>query len=188
MAKTDVTTLVDDMGLSDTNSSEISRFYDEIVRELGFQEVLTNQNTVNQTAGTASYNVPANTIEILEVVGSNGTLRRMSKAGAEATFGTGWRELVGSPLGFISQFETEGSFRLVPSPDFDDTLQVLHTEYRQDVPFWLEIPIVFEILFREYIRESDHQDTQFAQACRQVAQLLFTLVAVRGAPRSRKVN
>jgi hypothetical protein len=36
--------------------------------------------------------------------------------------------------------------------------------------------MALEIVSREFYRESDHRDIQFAEACHQTAQLIFMLV------------
>ena len=56
-------------------------------------------------------------------------------------------------------------------------IMVLHTELRSLVPDWLELPVAFEILAREYRRESDHRDDAFATLCQRFADLLYAMVS-----------
>ena len=62
--------------------------------------------------------------------------------------------------------------------DQDDQVTVFATGTRTDLPYWLELPVAMEIVFRDYFRESDHQDIEFARVAGLLAQVLFALVEV----------
>jgi hypothetical protein len=110
-------------------------------------------------------------------------------------FNRDWVGLVGTPR-VIYRDEDFGArrFRLVPKPDrpsaeFDfflgspfgknyprDTVGCIHTLLTQDLPQWLELPVAFFVLAKEFTRESDHQDTAFAAVCATMGQALLEMV------------
>lgn len=178
MAKADVLTLVDDLSLGQANATEAAVFYDEIIRELGFIEVLTGTETITIHAGTSSYNLAVDTIRALEFYNTAGYLPKSAYSGLGALFGASWRTRVGSPLAVTVEDENNNSFSLVPSPNYSDTMTVIRTETRTDVPVWLELPIALEILSREFLRESDHQDLEFSSLAKQIATVSLNMVGV----------
>lgn len=178
MAKTDVLDLVSDFSLGQANATEAEVFYDEIIRELGFIEVLTGTENITVHAGTGSYTLASDTIRALEFYNTAGYLTKAAYSGLGALFGSSWRTRTGSPLAVTVEDENNNSFALVPTPNHNDTLTVIRTEARTDVPVWLELPIALEILSREFLRESDHQDLEFSNLAKTMATLFFNLVGV----------
>lgn len=178
MAKADVLQLVTDLGVTTVDQTEIGIFYDEVVRELGFNEILTGTELVPVKAGNPEYILVEDTMRALEFHANGGRLDPIDITSLQSVFGVGWRTRTGTPLGYTQEEENEKTFRLVPSPTQDDTITVIRTEARTDVPVWLELPIALDVLGREYQRESDHQDVAFAQIARQLSLLLFKLVGV----------
>lgn len=178
MAQADVLTLVDDLSLGQANATEAAIFYAEIIRELGFFELLTSTETIVQQADVNTYELATSTIMDMEYYNSTGFLTKADGKGLGSVFGSDWRNRKGSPIAISQDQEDESAFRLVPAPLNDDTITIIRTETRTDVPSWLELPIAFEILSREFQRESDHQDTELATTCKLTATLLFNLVGV----------
>ena len=178
MSKAITLTLIDNLGLTDTTNAEISRLYDDVVRELGMQVILTESSTVAQVAGTATYTPPTNTIRVLEIDSSFGILDQHDYHSLQNLFYSRFRDKVGKPVIWCHDHESVKDFRLVPGPTESDTLTVLFTQYQTDVPSWLELPIALEVLHREYARESNHQDIDFAMLCRQLANMWFSLVGI----------
>jgi hypothetical protein len=180
MAKADVLSLVTTLSVSQDNTTESSIFYDEIVREMGFFDILTGTETINVTSGVATYDLAANTIRAIEFHSAHsGFLTKSDGKGLSSLFGAAWRNKVGTPLAVTMDQEDDDAFRLVPTPDANDTITVIRTEFREDVPVWLELPIAFEILHREFMRESDHQDLEYSGFCKNMSVLLFQLVGVK---------
>ena len=52
----------------------------------------------------------------------------------------------------------------------------IHSEYRHDPLDYLTLPFALAILWREYVRESDHQDFAFAAACKQLSDTLYGML------------
>ena len=179
MAQADVLTLVDDISLGQANAAEAAVFYAEIIRELGFVEVLTGTETISVTAFNGNYTLATSTIMALEFYSTRGFLTKSDTPGLKSIFGSSWRNRTGSPVAVTMEDENNNSFSLVPIPQESDTLTVICTETRTDVPTWLELPLALEILSREYLRESDHQDVEFSSMCKQLADLAFNLVGVK---------
>ena len=178
MSKTTTLTLVSDMGLSDTTSTEADRLYDDIVRELGAMGILTENGTKAVTAGTATYTAPTNTIRVLEIHGGYGIIDQMDYAILTNLLGPRFHQRIGRSEMWCHEHETIKDFRLVPSPNESDTFTVLITQYQTNVPSWLEMPIALEVLHREYLRESNHQDVDFAMLCRKLSTMWFSMVGI----------
>ena len=178
MAKADVLQLVTDLGVTTVDQNEIGIFYDEVVRELGFQEILTGTELVPVQAGKPDYILVEDTVRAMEFHATGGRLDPIDITSLQSVFGVAWRTRTGTPLAYTQEEENEKTFRLVPNSTQDDTITVIRTETRTDVPVWLELPMALDILGREYQRESNHQDVAFAQIARQLSLLLFKLVGV----------
>ncbi len=58
-----------------------------------------------------------------------------------------------------------------------NSISIIHTTKRTDVLAYLELPLAFAILALEFSRESDHQNLDFAVACKQLSDLLFLMVS-----------
>ena len=183
MSKADVLQFVTDFAVTVVvDQDEISQFYDELVREIAFKETLTDIERVDIEAGTAVYpfaDKRPKTMRALELhIGAGGRIDPIDITSIQSVFGADWRNLQGNPLAYVQEEEDESTFRLVPRPTQDDEVVVIRTSTRETVPIWIELPLAFEILAREFQRESDHQDIAFAQRSRQMALLLFQLVGV----------
>ena len=189
MAKSDVVTLVDNLSLSVTDATEVGVLYDEVVRELGFMELLTSVEVQQVDGGQATVVLEDDTVMALDVYTSDGgRLDRTSTNAVKAVFGNQWRHLVGSPVAYVKDHEDENVIRLVPTPSGSEVVTIIRTDARDDVPVWLELPLALEVLSREMARESNHQDVKFAAAASGLARMLFQLlgVAFTGTPGSEE--
>ena len=177
MAKDDVLALVSLFCLDLPVDAEVGRFYDEVVREIGAEECLVGTEEQAILPDEPRYTTQANTIRTLEFhTGQYGRLDVIDSQSLEACIWPQWRAGIGSATAVTYSHEDEDKFRLVPIPNTDDRLTIIRTEYREDVPIWLEIAIAFEVMSREFFRESDHQDIAFAGAAAGLAALLFQLL------------
>lgn len=179
ISKQNVLDLVTTFALGQDDQTETAIFYDEIIRELGFKTVLTGAETLAITAGTNAYTVsPDNILSLEYYSGNRGYLTMTNDQNAKVAFGAGWRSSVGTPVALSRDNQSDNNFTLIPSPSSDDTLTVIRSEVREDIPDWLVLPITFDILAREFSRESDHQDIEFSSACKQFSILFFQMVGV----------
>ena len=106
-----------------------------------------------------------------------------------------WQAHSGPPIAFSVENLSLREFQLYPAPTIpSDPLLMLHfggafgidypsgnavvlaTRFLLDIPSWLELPLIYGMLSREYALESDHQDLDFAQGCAHVAALLFSML------------
>lgn len=179
MARSDVLTLVDTFSLSVADATESGIYYDEIVRELGFSEVLTSTEVQSVSAQQGTLTLAPDTIRALEMYSSAvGKLDTTNTNALRAIYGNSWKRLGGTTVAYSQDEENDNTVRLAPVSANPITMTIVRTDARTDVPVWLELPIALEILSREMSRESDHQDVKFAVACAKVGQLLFNLLGV----------
>lgn len=179
MSRALVLTLIDNLSLSDADATQAGVFYDMVVRELGFLDVLTDDDSISVTAGDPTYTANAGTIRILDIFsGRYGSLEPATLASVQAVRGQSWRDVVGTPEQFIMHSEDEKDWLLVPQPDAADTLSILRTETRTNVPVWLELGITGEVLYRLYQQESPYQDVDLAQVWKGLGKLFFLLAGV----------
>lgn len=177
MAKADVLALVDTLLLKPDTSGEADIYYDEVLRELGFKEYLTDTRELEVVAGDPDYTIADNTIRVLEMhQGVVGRLDPVSGQVLRAAYGSTWRKRTGTPYHFTRTDESSDSLRLFPIPLFDGTLTAIRTVVPEDVPYWLELAIALEITSRMFLRESAQQDLEMAQTAKQLASIMWILL------------
>lgn len=170
-----------------------SRFYDEAVLELARRGWTSNTSVQQVTAGTASYSPPSTTVDLLAVIWDETQLMLATLQEIEWVDPL-WRDQQGSPSSFVVEDEDKKSFRLWPTPDVGsasppappnglgadfpvNALLLLITESRTDVQPYLDLPLAFAVLAREFRRQAVHRDPNFAEACGQFSQLLLRMVS-----------
>ena len=174
VAKATVTALASTLSMSLADVNAIDRYYDDIVYERSL--LLANTTTAAATAGTAVYALGALATELLALFFDGAYLFPTMLKELEAAAGPGWRDATGTPTHWLTEEETENNFRVWPTPDVAGTLRLVYGEYRADVPTWLEPAIAWDILAREFQRDSDHRDPAFAAACAFMAQRYYVAV------------
>lgn len=179
MSRSEIITLVDDFSLGVSDATEVGVLYDEVVRELGFLEVLTSREDQVVVAGQGTVTLAVDTIRSLEIYSSEvGKLDRTTAQAMQAVLGNSWRSERGTTVAYVQDQENDNTVRLVPVPDAGMVVSVIRTDARLDVPVWLELAVAMEVLSREMGRESGHQDVMFAGAAAQVGRFLFGLLGV----------
>lgn len=163
-----------------------SNFWDESVYVLGQDPWLTNINIQPATAGVGDFSIEGIGINLLGFVYGNLWLTEMALREAEMVYRT-WRDVSNGPIAYVLEQsdkltgDTVGKPRLSGAPivtqRFDDQYPDFNfvsfvTEFRQNVPAWMEWVIVFQTLTREYERSSDHADMDAAQAAVAIANFL----------------
>lgn len=194
--KADILALVDSLSLTQADSAMVLRYYDEIIDDLSRDEILTNVELIGVNALDSTYEIPATANELLGVFHGDRFLNRSTRQGVETFQGIDWRNRsAAQPFAYVEEHEPKRAFRLFPVPtlasgDFNfagfgapfgldypaRAVVTLVTERRDNIPSWLDLPVAFEILAREFARESDHQDVGFAQVCKEAAGLFFSMV------------
>lgn len=179
MAKADVLALVQTLALGVTNADEISNYYDEIVREIGFGEVLVATDTIATQAGDPFYVFAKDNINTLEVHFNHaGRLSPETGVALRASQGVDWRVKRGTPSAFTQDQTSSNDLRLFPIPTTPGELTVIQTVEFDDILEYLELPVALEICHREFVRESGHQDVEFAIVARALSQFFFNLIDV----------
>jgi len=198
MAKADVLTLLDLFAgtRSDTaalaTSTTVSAYYDDVIAEHGLlREGLMTAEFVAVTAGDATYAFPADAVRVLAWIYDAVELRPTTRRSLEA-YDEAWRSRPGDPRAYTTQDEDARTVRVVPVPavtgdaigvatPFVDifpngNLAAIYTSGAEDHPQWDELWITLDVLGREFSRDSDHVDLEFATAAMQLATVVRILV------------
>lgn len=191
--------LIRDLSLQLVSDETIERFYDDAIRELGRFEILTKASLIAATSGTATYSLPEEAVQALAYFWDTRALDVARHPEVECR-NIDWRGESGAPLAVVLEDETEDSFRLYPNPNVtsDDfifllgapfgvdfpanSIGVIHTEYRETIPDYLDLPIVFSVLAREFGRDSNHRDELASSAYREMAAFLLSLLKIDFVP------
>jgi len=184
---------VQDLCTNQANATAITKFYNEVVADLGRADWLITANLLPTSTDTFEYDPPEQTVELRGVFYDDRWLYKEGLRNIGAV-NPQWRDERGTPRAYVIEDESNTKFRLYPKPDKDSkdfifmfgsplgldfpeyAVLVLYTELREDLPVWMEMPVAFEILAREFARESDHTDQVFAKTCRAISELLFKMV------------
>lgn len=139
-----------------------------------------------------SYQLPENVIDPIQFVWDDRMLP-FADDKELAQYSVNWRSLHGAPQVVYRGDVGSRRFRLVPLPDrpseapiflfgypMDDTypqncVVVFHTDNRQNTPPYLDLPLAFFVLGREFSRDSNHRDLAFAAHCARMAQSLLEM-------------
>ena len=195
MSKATVLQRVGDLSFGLADQTACDRFYDECVLSLHQHgEWCTEASLVATTDGTATYTIPAAAGRVLAAFYDDQQLSLESAQGMERVL-PAWRDEQGGVQALVVDGESDRTFRLWRTPEADSrdfsfifgsplgldfpgyAVVIVHTDVRADQPAYLELPIAFFVLEREFLRESDHRDPDFAQACREMGEQLLAMVA-----------
>lgn len=178
--KADVLALTQTLCLDVADADEISQYYDEIIRELGFGEVIVETDIIETDANQPFYTFSHESLNILEVHQDQaGRLSPENGNALRASQGASWRLKRGTPSAFTQDQTNSDDLRLFPIPTSPGELTVIQTVEVDDILEYLELPIALEICNREFLRESGHQDVEFAVVSHALSQFFFNLVRVR---------
>lgn len=192
--KADVLALVQTFAAQQADAQAIDRYYTDIVRDLATHQWLTNATLVPAITGTAEYLMSPPIVAVMDVIYDNSCLDLASLRVVE-TVDVDWRNRRGRPIAYVVEQEPADTIRLYPAPDGPsgpfiwlhgspsgldypaDAVCVFHTETREDVPAWLEVPIALRVCALEFERESNHRDPVFAKACDRLSTFLLQVVS-----------
>ena len=192
MSRAIILALVQSLSNQQATAAAIDRYYDDVVRDLGQRPWLTEASLVAVTANTSQYTLDTSVIRVLDMYYDDHVVR-MSDLREMESINPRWRDETGTPISYIVEDETAKVFRLYKNPDRTSkdfsfifgsplgldypeySVAIVHTQTRETLPDWLNLPVAFEILHREFMRESNHKDLEFSKVCKQLAQLFFTI-------------
>jgi len=199
MTKNDILDLVQDIARDQANDTAISAYYDEEVEALGKlpNPPLVERDLVGFTSGTAAYAYPTNAIEVLYLFHASYQLAQVTKETLEA-YDMEWRSGSGVPKAFKLGHEDARTYRLYPNPNVtSDALgigatepfgedfptnsgAVIYSDSREsDISDMIGLYLAFRVLYKEFVRPSDHQDVAWAMLHKQIADLFFKMGVMR---------
>lgn len=180
MSRADVLELVQNLSALQSNDTEASRYYDEVVRDLGHYEILTSVERRSYDTGDAGiYQMSTDAIRILELAWNHRRLDRTNEITLRSAFGASWAQRRGEPVAVTEANVSMGLMQLAPTPLHNGDIDVVRTEMRENLPYWLELPVALLILGREFMRESNHQDLKFAKAASELGTLFLQILGIR---------
>lgn len=190
MSKADVLQLVDELARGRADLGACEKYYTDIAYEMAKAGLITNASIIELTADTGSYTFPDDAVDIVGILYDGVHLMPSMKQAIEWK-DSGWRDRRGAPQAYVIEDEQDRTFRLYPKPDADTgflggtfrfgenyppySALMLYTQNREDLPEVFDLYIVCTILSREFTRESDHRDLEFASAAQQLAQLFLQM-------------
>lgn len=191
--KADVLALVDLLSNTLADPTVTPDLYSDIVFDWGSQPILTQATLISLTAKSEEFNLPPQVLDVLAVIWDQRELGKLRLREVEA-LNPSWRNQVGTPNSYIDQAETAKVLALYPAPFMPSgpntavhgeplgqdyplySVVLLNTETRQDVMPYLELPLALLILEREFIRESNHRDEDFAMMAGDFGRFLLNCV------------
>jgi len=176
MAKADVLAIVTNLSNGQANPTLISQFYDDVVRDLGRDAWLTDAIATSVAAGQSLVQLPDTTITPQMQIFNGTQLGELNLQKAIWLYGQAWTTASGIPLDVVYEAETRKSFRLLPAPSANGTLTTITSEYRADVPNYLQWPIALLVFEIEFSRESDHKNAALAKVAGDLGRLMLAML------------
>jgi hypothetical protein len=199
MGRSSTLDLVRQLTLIPPDDDGLDRYYDEALIELGDVSFVFEATLLPVSIAQASFTLPDFAVRLRQVFYDDRCLDAASVLDMQA-LSPAWRDAQGpAPCTYVTESETERTFRLFPVPmqpskdfsfitgsplgqDFPAySVMTLHTSHPQDAPALMDLLIAHRILAREFARESQHQDSAYAQRCEVIYQLLLALLKTNHA-------
>lgn len=190
--KTDVLEAVQWFSNGTADAVSASNFYDEVVYDLGDQPWMTNFVLLQATAQQHDLDLPTTTVALKGLVYDTEWLTESDLRSIEP-LQEAWRYIGGrEPFAYVLQDDPRQSVEVFPNPPasgqtvsaqvFGSTYPQRNfvcfiTEYRANVPQYLEPGITFKTLAREMSRWSDHYDKDAMAVADKLGDLLLAMVA-----------
>jgi hypothetical protein len=168
-------------------------FFNSEMTRIGAADWHTTAVPITFTAGQPEVQLPTTLLNLITVIYDKTVLSELTLRELEALT-TGWRNWPGFPIAYTTETETSKSIAVAPIPSQTSPLIIpvhglptgrdyqpgngisIHSESRDDPLDYLTLPFALAILWREYVRESDHQDFAFAAACKQLSDTLYGML------------
>lgn len=174
MSKAGALQFVTDLSLGQIDSSVSDKFFDDVIFDLSKDRWFTATLDADISENQELFSLTDNVIGVIAVFFDGRILFEASERELEFQ-SPHWRSEKGLPVAYSAENEDDRSFRFYKMPDFAGKLTILHTEKVSEIPDWMELPVAFAILKKEFSRESSHQDFLFSDLCGQLSELLFSL-------------
>ena len=173
MSKATVNTLAQLIAVTAISSARLNEYYNEALVELaGTTEVNIQVETTPIVSGTDKYTYNsiagnADMVQVLTVFNDDGFELLQTNLTQLDSQGRAWRTDTGSPTAWFLQHEQERQVRLYPIPDANGTMTLFVKDKEDAVPAWLDLPLAFAILKREFMRSSAQHDPVMVELCEQ---------------------
>ncbi len=193
MAYLDVYNLVLLLSNNQADVTLVQGFYDAVVDSLGPSLWHTNAVPITFTEKTSTVNLPANLLQIIQIIYDDTVLTPLDLRELES-IKWGWRNAAGSPVAFTAEAENVKTIEVFPIPVLTSPAIVpvhglptgedykpgngisIHSETRADVLDYLTLPVALKVLTREYLRESIHKDFAFGMLCDALGGMLLKML------------
>ncbi len=190
--------LVRSLTLVPPDEGTLDRYYDETLIDIGTDPFLFEATLLPVSLDQHTFTLPDFAVNLQSVWYDDRALDAATLQHMQA-ISPQWRDAQNQPCTYVTEQETERTFRLFPRPthpskdfifltgspfgiDFPSySVAVLHTTHPSDAPDLLDLMIAHRILAREFSRESQHQDLEYAQRCEILYQLLRQMLRVNHA-------
>ena len=190
MTRANVVSLADNLTHSKGDTTTLTDSFDRVLDRLGRSTYpFIASATFSPTDGTSEYSYPSTAIELLAVI------QPTDDNAVPAT-----RDLPSATLAELEAYDEEWrgasedepivqtfiekdvrKVRLWPTPDTtrtDKGLFIYSENRTTDIPVWLALPIVCEMIAEEFEHQSDHQDKEAAEAWKLLATILKAYVGI----------
>jgi hypothetical protein len=190
MSQADVLNLVAELSVGQADPTLAQGFYTDAINELADRHFLTTTALAGFAEGGTELAIPLDVRDLMGVVYNDAQIDEMTLRQLEHV-DYRWRERNGKPRGWTRETETAKTIALYPTPDVDAAPYVsgpplgtgyppfngvlFYSGFRDPVPQQLELIIVFYILAREYSRESNHQNADWATFAQNMVDLLYEM-------------
>lgn len=199
MTKNEILVLIQDIARDQATATTISDYYDEVIEELGKikNPPIVERELFTVTAGTATYDYPAESIELLYVFRDTDPLLVTTKDSLES-YNIEWRSDSGNPIAYKTDHEDSDKFRLYPNPDTTSTAlgigatepfgddfpanmgATIHSDSRETgISDMIGLYVAFRVLYKEFHRPSNHQDTEWAELHKSIANVFYHMGVLR---------
>lgn len=206
MTKNEITALAQDIARDQGNDTTLSAYYDEVIEELGKirNPPLVERDIFAFTDGTATYDYPAEAVEILHMFLEGYQLMEVDQYSLEAYDKT-WRDDEATPKAWKRHSENARKLRIFPIPDTtsdalgigatepfgedfpSNSAAVIYSDSRESgIPEWIGCYVAFQILYKEFIRPSDHQDIEWAVLLKEIAEVFYQMGVMRHGQRKSR--
>ena len=196
MNRTDLRDLATSLTIIPLSTDTLSRFIDDIFNEIAFLPLpqFSKAEIIPLSSGTSVYDFPADALRLLHAFFNSEMLSLASNADLNA-YATMWLADTGSPKAITLDEITARTYTLYPNPVLNsDPIIPIHGEpFGEDYPAnnlvliyadnrqspivdIYALSIALESLSREFTYPSDHTDTDYADTCKALSQLLSKLI------------
>lgn len=192
MSKADVLQLVAELSRGRADPGTCEKYYTDVAYEMAKAGIVMNVSIVELNAGDGTYTIPADAVLVVGMLYDGVQIVPSARQAVEWR-NPDWRSRVGPPQTYVMEDEQARTFRLFPAPDSDTgflgnvlrfgenyppySVALVYAQNREDMPEIYTLYMVCTILNREFTRESDHRDLQFAGACDQLSQLFMKMAS-----------